>query len=83
MCVTQKPLSLGVDVVMHSCTKYLGGHCDTLMGCLSTNDPDLAKTLKDVQQSRGATPSPFDCYLLQRSLWTLEVRHISNITQNI
>lgn len=76
-----KPLDFGIDIVMHSCTKYLGGHCDILMGSLATNDDVIFNKLKSVQRYRGATPSPFDCFLLTRSLKTLKVRmreHISS-----
>ena len=70
----QRPIELGVDLVMHSVTKYLGGHSDIVMGCLSTSNEELHKKLRTIQQYRGATPSAFDCYLLSRSLYTLEVR---------
>merc|ERR1719397_1676442 len=59
---------------MHSCSKYLGGHSDVIMGALLTNDEGIHSKLFSVQKYRGATPSPFDCYLLQRSLCTLDVR---------
>jgi cystathionine beta-lyase/cystathionine gamma-synthase len=58
---------------MHSCTKFMGGHSDVLLGCLSTNHEMLAKKLRSIQKYRGATPGSFDCYLLHRSLQTLEV----------
>ena len=69
-----KPLDYEADVVFHSCTKYLGGHSDIILGCLLTNNDDIYNRLKQVQRCRGATPSPFDCYLLARSLQTLEIR---------
>ena len=69
-----RPLEFGADVVFHSCTKYLGGHSDIILGCLITNEEYLFQELKAVQRTRGATPSPFDCYLLSRSLQTLEIR---------
>ena len=59
---------------MHSASKYLGGHADLIMGVLATSHPKLFKELKTLQRNRGATPSPFDCYLLERSLQTLEVK---------
>ncbi len=59
---------------MHSASKYLGGHADIVMGVLATSHPQLFDELKTIQRYRGATPSAFDCYLLQRSLQTLEVR---------
>ena len=70
-----RPLEHGVDLVMHSVTKYLGGHTDIVMGCLSTNNEELHGKLRAIQQYRGATPSSFDCYLLSRSLFTLEVSY--------
>ena len=69
----QRPLEFGADLVMHSASKYLGGHADLIMGVLATSHPKLFKELKTLQRYRGATPSPFDCYLLERSLQTLEV----------
>ena len=69
-----RPLDFGADVVFHSCTKYLGGHSDIIMGCLITNNDQMFEVIKDIQRCRGATPSPFDCYLLSRSLQTLEIR---------
>lgn len=69
-----RPMEYGADVVFHSCTKYLGGHSDIIMGCLITNKENVFSRLKDIQRCRGATPSPFDCYLLSRSLQTLEIR---------
>lgn len=69
-----KPLDFGADIVMHSCSKYLGGHSDLIMGALSCNRKDIYAQLKCIQRYRGATPSPYDCSLLQRSLTTLEIR---------
>ena len=69
-----RPLDLGADVVMHSVTKYLNGHSDVIMGALLLNDPELGERLYRIQKYRGATPSPFDCYLVQRSLATLTLR---------
>ena len=70
----QRPLELGADIVMHSSTKYLGGHSDVLGGCLVTNDGDLAERLRFHQNAVGAVPSPFDCWLLLRGLKTLALR---------
>ena len=69
-----RPLSLGADVVMHSCTKYLNGHSDVILGVLLCNSGDIFGQLSSIQRYRGATPSPFDCYLVVRSLSTLELR---------
>lgn len=70
----QTPLTLGADVVCHSTTKYLGGHSDVLGGVLIMNDAELFKALSFLQNAVGAVPSPFDCYLLLRSIKTLAVR---------
>ena len=70
----QNPLTIGADVVMHSATKFIGGHSDILAGALVTNDPSLAEKLYFVQKSGGAVPSPFDCWLLLRSTKTIELR---------
>jgi len=70
----QQPLALGADVVVHSSTKYLGGHSDVVGGLVVTNDDELATHFGFVQNSAGAVPSPFDCYLVQRGLKTLAVR---------
>ena len=69
-----KPLELGVDIVMHSVTKYLNGHSDVIMGALMINDMLLKEKLFKIQKYRGATPSAFDCFLVLRSLATLELR---------
>jgi len=69
-----RPLAFGVDLVMHSCTKYLNGHSDVIMGALLMNSERLHNRLAAVQRYRGAVPSPFDCYLVLRSLATLDVR---------
>ncbi|MEC8999536.1 MAG: cystathionine gamma-synthase [Actinomycetota bacterium] len=77
----QQPLSLGADAVVHSATKYLGGHSDVVGGFVATSDESLAEHLQFVQNAVGAVPSPFDCYLLLRGLKTLAVRmdrHCSN-----
>lgn len=70
----QRSLDLGMDVVMHSSTKFLGGHSDLLGGVLATRDSQLAETLRGWQVDAGAVPSAFDCWLLLRSLPTLPVR---------
>ena len=70
----QNPLGLGADVVVHSSTKYLGGHSDVVGGVIAVNDDELAEQLAFVQNAAGAVPSPFDCYLLLRGIKTLGVR---------
>lgn len=70
----QTPLSIGADVVMHSTTKYLGGHSDAIGGMLITNDAALAARLKFFQYAVGAIPGPLDCYLIMRGVRTLAVR---------
>ena len=70
----QQPLSLGADVVVHSSTKYLGGHSDVVGGAVAVDDDDLAAGLQFTQNAVGAVPSPVDCYLVQRGLKTLAVR---------
>lgn len=70
----QKPLALGADVVVHSTTKYIGGHSDVIGGFVATNDEVLAEQLKFLQYGIGAIASPFDTYLLLRGLKTLGVR---------
>jgi cystathionine beta-lyase/cystathionine gamma-synthase len=70
----QRPLELGADVVMHSTTKFIGGHSDLLGGILITNKEELAENLHFIQKSGGAIPSAFDCWLLLRSSKTLSLR---------
>ena len=71
----QNPLDLGADIVMHSVTKYLGGHSDIVGGSIAIKDQDLyAEKISYLQNAVGAIPSPFDCYLLTRSIKTLSVR---------
>lgn len=70
----QNPLDQGADIVMHSVTKYLGGHSDTVMGALIVNDDDLAKQLAFIQNASGAVPGPQDCFLVLRGIKTLHVR---------
>jgi cystathionine beta-lyase/cystathionine gamma-synthase len=70
----QRPLELGADVVLHSTTKYLGGHSDVIGGFAATNDPTIAERLLFLQKSLGAVPGPFDCWLVLRGIKTLAVR---------
>ena len=70
----QNPLNLGADIVMHSATKYLGGHSDVIHGCLMLNDADLREKLYFIQKSCGAVPGPQDCFLVLRGIKTLHVR---------
>ena len=80
----QRPLELGADVVVHSTTKYLGGHSDTVGGFVATNDPTIAERLYFLQKSLGAVPGPFDSWLVLRGIKTLAVRmrqHCENAMQ--
>src|SRR3954464_2137486 len=70
----QRPLELGADIVVHSTTKYLGGHSDVIGGFAATNDPTIAERLQFLQKSLGAVPGPFDCWLVLRGIKTLAVR---------
>ncbi|MDD7796278.1 trans-sulfuration enzyme family protein [Clostridium sp. 'White wine YQ'] len=70
----QKPLSLGADIVVHSGTKFLGGHNDTLAGFIATNDEEIDEKLRFYHKSTGATLSPFDSWLLLRGIKTLHIR---------
>jgi cystathionine beta-lyase/cystathionine gamma-synthase len=70
----QRPLELGADIVVHSTTKYLGGHSDVVGGFAATNDPTIAERLQFLQKSLGAVPGPFDCWLVLRGIKTLAVR---------
>ncbi len=70
----QQPLELGADIVVHSTTKYLGGHSDVVGGFTATNDPTIAERLRFLQKSLGAVPGPFDAWLVLRGLKTLAVR---------
>ncbi|GAB3015786.1 cystathionine gamma-synthase [Niabella terrae] len=70
----QQPLELGADLVMHSATKYLGGHSDVVMGAIMTRDDELRERLYFIQKSSGAVPGPFDCFLVLRGIKTLHVR---------
>ena len=70
----QTPMDLGADIVMHSVTKYLGGHSDVVMGALCVNDDELAQRLAFIQNSCGAVPGPQDCFLVLRGIKTLHLR---------
>ena len=70
----QRPLDLGADLVLHSATKYLGGHSDVIGGLVATRSDELAERLRFHQNAAGAVPSPFDCFLIMRGLRTLAVR---------
>lgn len=70
----QRPLELGVDVVLESTTKFLNGHSDVLGGFLGTNDQQLGERIAFIQNAAGAVPGPMDCYLIQRGMKTLHVR---------
>lgn len=70
----QNPLALGADIVMHSVTKYLGGHSDVVMGALITNDDKLQEQLYFILNSCGANPGPMDCFLVMRGIKTLHLR---------
>lgn len=70
----QQPLLLGADIVMHSATKYLGGHSDVIQGALATNDDALREQLFFIQKSSGAVPGPMDCFLVLRGIKTLGLR---------
>ena len=79
----QQPLSLGADAVLHSTTKYLGGHSDVIGGFVATNDEGMAAQLAFLQKSLGAVPGPFDAWLVLRGVKTLAVRmdrHCANAT---
>ncbi len=70
----QNPLDLGADIVLHSATKYLGGHSDVVHGCLIVKDPALAERLHFLQNATGAVPGPQDCFLILRGIKTLHLR---------
>lgn len=77
----QRPLTLGADIVIHSATKYIGGHSDVVAGAIVVRDDDLAKRLYFIQNSTGGIASPFDSFLLLRGIKTLGVRmdrHVAN-----
>ncbi|MBX3047571.1 MAG: cystathionine gamma-synthase [Anaerolineales bacterium] len=70
----QQPLKLGADIVLHSATKYLGGHSDSVLGLIALNDQTLAERLAFLQNAAGAVPGPMDCFLILRGLKTLHLR---------
>lgn len=70
----QNPLALGADIVVHSATKYIGGHSDLVGGIMATNNEEIFKTMKFHQNAVGAIPGPFDCWLAMRGLKTLGIR---------
>ena len=72
--ILQRPLELGADAVVHSATKYLGGHSDVVGGAVVVGDPALHEGVRFVQNSIGAVPGPFDCFLVHRGLRTLHLR---------
>lgn len=72
--IFQSPLLLGADIVMHSCTKFINGHSDVIMGALMTNNQEIYSSLRFHQNALGIVPSAFDCYLVIRSIKTLQVR---------
>lgn len=78
-----RPLSLGVDIVLYSLSKFMSGHSDVVMGALTTNNEELFKRLKFIQNGSGTVPSPFDCYLVQRSLKTLEIRMLKHFKNSL
>ena len=82
--ILQQPLALGADVVVHSVTKYLGGHSDVVGGALITNDEQLHEQLRFLQNATGGVPGPMDCFLVLRGTKTLAVRmkqHCENAAQ--
>ncbi len=70
----QQPLELGADIVMHSATKYLGGHSDVILGSIVVNDDQLAEQLYFIQNASGGIPGPMDCFLVLRGIKTLHLR---------
>jgi cystathionine gamma-lyase len=79
--ILQNPLRLGADIVIHSVTKFINGHCDVVMGALMTRSSEIHEKLKFFQNAIGSVPSPFDCYLVLRSIKTLHLR-VTKQTQN-
>ncbi|MCA9525901.1 MAG: cystathionine gamma-synthase [Myxococcales bacterium] len=70
----QSPFELGADVVVHSCTKYLGGHSDVVMGAVLTSDDAIAEKIRFINKSTGGVPGPMDCFLVMRGTKTLAIR---------
>ena len=79
--VFQNPLNLGADIVIHSTTKYFGGHSDVLGGVVVLNNKKIAAKIKSIQQLNGAVPAPFDCWLIGRGIQTLYLR-VSKQSEN-
>ncbi|CAB3380043.1 Hypothetical predicted protein [Cloeon dipterum] len=79
----QRPLSLGADVVIYSLTKYMNGHADVIMGAVTTSNDQLHDRLRFIQNAAGIVPSPFDCYMVNRSLKTLELRMRQHMTNGL
>lgn len=82
----QRPLDLGVDIVIHSATKYLGGHSDLLAGLVVVNDETLAQRIAFIQNATGGVLDPFDSFLLIRGIKTLGVRldrHVDNAVKAV
>ena len=72
--ILQRPFELGADIIVHSTTKYIGGHSDVIGGCLITQNNDLAEKISFLQNAVGAVPAPMDCFLILRGLRTLDLR---------
>jgi len=70
----QTPLDLGADMVLHSATKFIGGHSDVIHGCVITKNKQIAKDLRFLQNAAGAVPGPMDCFLILRGIKTLHLR---------
>jgi cystathionine gamma-synthase len=79
--VYQNPLNFDADIVIHSTTKYFGGHSDVLGGAVVLNDEKIASKIKSIQQLNGAVPAPFDCWLIGRGIQTLHLR-VSKQSEN-
>jgi cystathionine beta-lyase/cystathionine gamma-synthase len=72
--ILQRPFELGADIIVHSTTKYIGGHSDVIGGCLITQSKELAERISFLQNAVGAVPAPMDCFLILRGLRTLALR---------
>jgi len=72
--ILQRPFELGADIIVHSTTKYIGGHSDVIGGCLITQSKELAEQISFLQNAVGAVPAPMDCFLILRGLRTLALR---------
>ena len=72
--IFQNPLDFKADIVLHSCRKYLGGHSDIIMGSLIMNNKNLYQQLKYLKNFLSVNPYPFDCFILNRSLKTIDIR---------